>query len=523
MNGSGGRVSALLLLFLACMPGLAAKAPRPTRPAPNLVLIVADDLAEWAIGAYGNREVPTPNLDRLANEGVRFANAFATSPLCTPSRANILTGLETVQLGTLNDATSAAPLGYLPYGAPSWAREAQRRGFRTALIGKWHLGDEPERSPTRYGFDYFFGFRGGANLSRNPFLARSEGKHVRQQGFTDDLLVDDAVRFLEHNGRQPFVLLLALRAPHLPYRPAPEADLEAVHDVIPALPSLASDHIPGTGEPYVAYLRSQRRDYYANVHTVDRNLGRLTAALQRLKLADDTVLMVTSDNGYLLGDRGLFNKGAAAPIQYDMFPDNRQLWVINMWDRSLRVPLIVRWPGVTTPGTVWPQFVTLTDLYRSILGILQIPVPAGSPVGGMDFSALLRGRKEPWRDAVFGQYTSDRLGNTEFVRMIRTDRWKLVLYGLNPSSNALYDLQADPGELDNLYYPPVHLAVSEDGSAEWATAPDVHREIRESLERRLRDWQRSIDDPALILERQYAEHERRAFERWQGPATDRMP
>lgn len=512
----GRSLAALMLLLAVSIPGRAATAADgPSVPRQNLIILLADDLAGWAVGSYGNHEVRTPNLDRLATGGMRFTNAFATTPVCTASRAMLLTGLETVQLGTLNDATSDAPLGAMPYGAPSWAREAAHHGYRTALIGKWHLGDEPERSPTRYGFDYFFGFRGGSNLSKDPFLARGEGRYLRQSGFTDDILTDDAVKFLTENARRPFVLLLAYRAPHLPYLPAPAEDLAAVRDVDPAVPDLGDGGIAGTKEAYTSYLKTQRRQYYANIHTVDRNVGRLLEAMERLGLSQNTTLMFTSDNGYLLGQRGLFNKGPAAPIQYDMYPDNRQLWVINLWEPSIRVPLIVRGPGVAPQGLVRNEFVTLVDFYRTILGILSIPVPDGSPVGGRDFSELLRGRQIPWRDAVFGQYTSDRIGNTEFLRMIRTDRWKLVVSYLNPSASRLYDLRNDPDELDNLYFPRVRLAVEADGSAGWVRADDTHKQIRESLEDRLRAWQRKIDDPALGLEQQYEDHQRRMRQRWE--------
>ena len=487
----------------------------------NLVLIVADDLATWALPAYGNRDIETPHIDRLAAEGFRFTHAFSTSPVCTPARAQLVTGLETIQLGTLNDPTSGADMGSLPPGAPSWARELQRAGYSTAHVGKWHLGYEPEHAPTRHGYDYFYGFRTGSNLSKDPFLARGEKPHRRVEGFTDDLLTDEAIRWIgeqaDERADEPFLLSLALRAPHLPYRPMPPQDEAAIENVHPESPELGDPRIAGVGEDYRKFLASERRDYLANVHTVDRNIGRLLAALEQRRLLDRTIIILTSDNGYLLGERGLFNKGPAAPIQYYMYPDNRLLWAINLWDLSIRVPMIVRWPGVDRTVAEPAGFVSLIDLYRSILGMLEVPISAESPVGGADFSALLRDPGTPWRDAIFGQYTSDRIGNTEFLRMIRTERWKLVRAVLNPSASRLYDLQNDPGELNNLYRPALRLNTDEEGNLGLVHGEDTHADIRERLEARLLEWQRSVNDPALELEKVYREHKERALRRWDLP------
>jgi arylsulfatase A-like enzyme len=496
-----------LMLAGACLA--AAKEPRW-----NIITLLADDQAEWAVGAYGNSEVRTPHIDRLAAQGVRFANAFATSPVCTPSRLSFLTGLESVQVGTMNDPTSGAPRTPLPYGVPSWPTVLEKTGYRTAFIGKWDLGNAPEHSPLHYGFDYFFGFRAGSNYSKDPYLARGDGLHSRHEGYTDDILTDDAIAYLEKHGDRPFALLINYRAPHLPYHPMPPADGDAVAGVDPVAPNQLDSGIPGVAALYDQHLVKERRDYYANAHTVDRNVGRLLEALERLDLAANTIIVFTSDNGYLLGERGLFNKGPAAPIQYSMFPDNRLLWAINLWDLSIRVPMIVRWPGVADAGTVLPHFVTITDIYDTVLGMLEIPNDRAGLGAGRDFSPLLRGEDIAWRDAVFGQYTSDRIGNTEFIRMVRTNRWKLVVSALNPSANRLYDLENDPHEIENLYSFGTRRVFHDDGTMEIVAAEDPRAELRRELAARLRAWQESIDDPALVLEQAYRDHGDRALERW---------
>jgi len=502
------------LAVVVFLVGVGTGTANGDEPRWNIVTLLADDQAEWAVGAYGNPEVRTPRIDRLAAEGARFAHAFATSPVCTPSRLSFLTGLESVQVGTMHDPTSGAPRIPLPYGVPSWPKVLQKHGYRTAFIGKWDLGTAPENSPLHYGLDHFFGFRAGSNLSKDPYLASGDGIHSRRQGYTDDLLVDDAIAWLEDNGGRPFALLVNFRAPHLPYRPMPPEDERAVADVNPVPPMLMDSGIPGTAKPYAEHLVRERRDYYANAHTVDRNVGRLLDALARLGLEDNTIVLFTSDNGYLLGERGLFNKGAAVPIQYSMYPDNRLLWVINMWELSIRVPMIVRWPGVVDGGTVLEQLVTLDDIHDTVLGMLGVANERAGLGAGRDFSTLLRGEKVPWRDAAFGQYTSVSIGNTEFIRMVRTDRWKLVISYLNPSANRLYDLKNDPDELKNLYSFGATRVFHDDGTMEMMAVVDPYAEVRSDLEARLRAWQESIGDPALALEELYVRLQREARDRW---------
>jgi arylsulfatase A-like enzyme len=220
--------------------------------------------------------------------------------------------------------------------------------------------------------------------------------------------------------------------------------------------------------------------------------------------------MFTSDQGYLLGHRGLQSKGGAAPIQYWMYPDNRMLWVINMYDLAYRIPLIVKWPGVARPGGVIPELVSNIDTYATVLGMLGITPPRNAPVEGRDLTPLLRNERVPsWRDVIFAQHTPDQVGNIEFVRMIRGARWKLVRAYLNPTNNQLFDLQNDPQELRNLYY--ADLLTPRD------TAVPRYRAIRDSLDRRLLEWQRSIDDPAIDLDRAFSEAKRRARARWERP------
>src|SRR6185436_19501128 len=190
---------------------LAAAEARPL----NLVSIVTDDQAAWSIGAYGNRESRTPNIDRLAREGARFLNAFASTPVCSPSRATFLTGRYGTQVGVTDWITarqSKAGLGLTP-DSITWPKILQQQGYRTGLVGKWHLGEQPQFHPTRLGFDFFMGAPAGSFKPKDPEL-EVNGQLTKMQGFGADILMDAALRFIETNRAGPFALLIHFREPH---------------------------------------------------------------------------------------------------------------------------------------------------------------------------------------------------------------------------------------------------------------------------------------------------------------------
>jgi arylsulfatase A-like enzyme len=437
----------------------------------NIISIVTDDQGRWALGAYGNRDAITPNMDRIAREGGTFLNAFVPTPVCSPSRASFLTGLYGTQVGITDwiaPVESDAGLG-LPVGTTTWPEVLQRNGYKTALVGKWHLGTKPEFHPTRRGFDHFFGFLGGGNTPMNPTLEVA-GKDMRLDGSLPDLLVDDAIRFVESNRARPFGLLVHFRAPHLPYSPVPDEDSAPFQDLDPAVPKA-----PGLDERQVKRLT---REYFASIHSVDRNLGRLLTRLDELDLTARTIVLFTSDHGYNLGHHGIHTKGNGFWMAGGVNGPKRP----NMWDTSVRVPLLVRWPGVVKPGTEVAEPVSNIDTFASVLGALNLPIPDGVTQQGMDFSPLLRGEKVAWRDTIFGQYDLHNGGQAN-MRMIRTNRWKLVRHHLTNQLDELYDLENDPDELTNLFGRP------------------AHRDVQVQLQARLSRWQQSIGDPLLELER----------------------
>jgi len=513
-------------------------AAQPTQDRPwNLIAIVTDDQAAWAVGAYGNSEIITPNMDRLAREGARFTNFFVTSPLCTPSRATYLTGLYSQQSGINDVAYLRDPFEGLPLNVPTWPRVLKEHGYTTGLIGKWHLGRLPENHPTNYGIDYFFGFIGGSNVPMDPVLEKDR-VNTQFRGSLPDILVDDAIQFLERNRETPFALMLHFREPHAPHAPVPPEDTEPYKNLDPHVeivdPNAAimdDDQEPPAPESIELHrklLKVKIKTYYASVHSVDRNLGRLLAVLDKLGLAKRTIVVFTSDNGYMFGHRGLKGKGLAQPIWNHTLQNN--VFVVNMFEESIRVPLIIRWPGVVKGGSVFDELASNVDIYATYLGMLGIPAPTDSRTQGMDLSILLRNPKSAWRTTLFADFTPDQTGDIEFFRMARTKRWKLVKAYLNPAQSQLYDLLNDPHEQHNLYVTekrslnriPVSGsegpgAVATEGPNQWLAAGAIKPKppIQEELERQLLEWQKSINDPVPEMEKLWTESKDATLRRWE--------
>jgi uncharacterized sulfatase len=441
---------------------MAAETPRL-----NVISIVTDDQAQWAVGAYGNKECRTPTLDRLAKDGARFLNAFVPTPVCSPSRASFMTGRYGTQLGITDwIAPQEADAGMgLPVDAVTWPQILQKNGYATALIGKWHLGMKPQFHPTRRGFNHFYGFLGGGNQPMDPTL-EVDGKEQKLKGSLPDLMVDDAMQFVAANRDRPFALCLHFREPHLPYGPVPEQDSAPFKDLDPTVPKT-----PGADIPQV---KGWTREYYASIHAIDRNLGRLFAKLDELKLTEKTIVLFTSDHGYMIGHHGLHAKGNGYWIAGGVRGPTRP----NMFEESIRVPLLVRWPGVVKPGMEIVEPVTNLDMFPSVLAMLGVPVPKDVKQHGLDFTPLLRGQKAAWREATFGQYDLHNSG-LAYMRMIRTNEWKLVRHHHANGLNELYHLKDDPAESKNLYGNPTFV------------------KERDRLQEQLTAWQKEIDDPLL--------------------------
>ena len=461
---------------------VAACGGQDDRP-PNILLVFTDDHAAHAVSAYGSVLNETPNIDRLAAEGMLFENAFVTNSICAPSRATILTG----QFGHLNGVpTNRDTLHSTTLTFPTLLREA---GYQTAIVGKWHLKVHPE------GFDHFEVLRGQGPYY-NPVL-HSADDSVAYTGYTTDVITDRALAWLEEgrDGDRPFLLMYQHKAPHREWAPGPdELDLYADEEI--AEPATLFDDWSGrtsaarTQEMTIAEDMTPRdlklvppgnltaeqleiweaaygprnealeaadlegdaltrwkyqryiKDYLRTIDSVDENLGRVLDYLDREGLTENTVVVYTSDQGFFLGDHGWFDKR----------------W---MYEESLRTPLIVRWPAGVAAGTRRDELVQNLDLAETFLDLAEAPVPES--MQGESLLPLLRGEPAPeWRDAIYYQYFE--YPGWHMVRRhygVRTHSHKLIHY-YEIGEWELFDLEADPDELSSVYGDPEYADVQAD-------------------------------------------------------------
>ena len=414
---------------------------------PNLIAIVTDDQALWTLGCYGGKELPTPNLDRLAAEGVRFSNAFVHTPVCSPSRAMYMTGRFGTELGFTDWLTpEQAKTRGVTTATPTWPSVLAANGYATALVGKWHLGERNESLPWNNGVMRFTGnLSGGWNTKKIEFITE-KGAKVASDGFSVDLCTDLAMAFMDEHRDAPFALLVHYREPHADYTPMPELDMQAAKAAnikVPDYPGIRTDHV-----------EKARRNYYASIAAIDRSVGRLLTHLDEAGLADNTIVVFTSDHGYNIGEHGIQHKGNAVWITEGQNQTRRP----NMFDTSLRVPLLMRTPAIAQQqelrGRIVEEWVTNADMFATTLGLLGVAKPESMPKSTRDFSAALRGEKLPaekFQHELFGQYDLINAKAERHMRMIRTERWKLVLHLNAPQQHELYDLEADPGERTNMF------------------------------------------------------------------------
>ncbi len=465
----------LILMIVA----VCAVACTRTEDRPNIVFIMTDDQAPWAIGMYeGQTHADTPNLDELFASGARFPNAFVVTPVCSPSRASLATSRYGTEVGITDWLhPEKEPDHGLSLEFVTWYERLRAAGYYTGLVGKWHLGLQDRHHPTRNGFDYFMGHRGGGWSPADPILEK-DGKQQQFEGLTTDILTDYALAFLhDRPADQPFLLVLHFRAPHHVWLPVAADDWAPFADLTPDLPH---PDYPGLDAERV---RGMTREYLASVRGVDRNVGRLMTALETLNLSDNTVVVFTSDHGYNMGHNGIWHKGnghwilvdSALPAATENIPRGQRP---NMYDHSLKVPTAVRWPGVTEPGSTIRSAVTNLDWFPTMLSIAGDAPGPQDVVRGRDLSALLAGTETDWDNDVFAQYSTKHQSRTD-MRSYQTIRWKLVRDFLNPGRDELFDLQHDPQETVNLIEQP------------------GYQDVVAALHAKLIAKMRSIDDPAL--------------------------
>lgn len=448
------------------------------RPQPNILYMMADDHAAHAISAYGSRINRTPNIDRVAAGGVRFTNCFCTNSICTPSRAAILTGQYSHKNGvyTLDDV--------LDPKRDTVAKELQNAGYQTAMIGKWHLTSDPQ------GFDYW-NILPGQGVYHDPEFIEG-GTRKKHQGYCTNLIGDFTLDWLKRRKPdKPFFLMCHHKAPHRPWEPdakykslfegqtIPEPDnlfdhyegrARAVSTVTmrvgedmnqtdlkqPIPPDLHGDALRKWG--YQLYIK----DYLRCIQSLDDNVGRVLDYIDAEKLAGNTIVIYTSDQGFFLGDHGWFDKRL-------------------MYEESLRMPFLMRYPGLIKPGSVNRDMTLNIDFAPTFLDFAGLRTPA--EMQGRSFRANVEGHTpKDWRKSMYYRYwmhnTADHHVPAHYG--LRTDRWKLIYYygkplgmkgALPPDTQPdweLFDVRNDPREMHNLYHDPKYAALVKKLTAELA-------------------------------------------------------
>lgn len=413
---------------------------------PNIVFIYADDHGPWAMGAAGCADARTPNMDRLVREGAYLTRAYTTTPVCSPSRAGLMASRYGSELGITDWINpKKEPEHGLDTNYVTWPEVLAEAGYETGLVGKWHLGTLDQFHPSHSGYKHFMGFRAGGTTPKDPML-EVEGEERTVEGFEPEILADEAIAFLTRKQKVPFLLSLHFRAPHAPWLPLPESDWSAFQNHDPTIPN------PDYPDLDVEKLKRITNEYLASVACVDRNVGRVLDELDTLGLSQNTVVIYTSDHGYNMGHNGIWHKGNGhwilkhPPAATENIPEGERP---NMYDLSLRVPAIVRWPAAIKPGTVVDRTVTNLDWYPTLLAMAGLDVPKETTIRGRNFLPLLRGENVEWNDDLYAEYSLKHSARAH-LRTYRTAEWKLIRDFLNPGRDELYHLTEDPAETTNL-------------------------------------------------------------------------
>ena len=401
---------------------------------PNIVLFLTDDHGAWAHGCYGNADLHTPTLDALAASGARFRHAWTPTPVCSPARACLMTGKTASQVGIHDWLEEAIP----EVGERDWLGETptlfqllSAAGYATGLCGKWHLGQSHLRPKD---VDDYFGLPGWQGVHNQAYAYVHQDSHVELDGNKSAFITDHALDFLDSvSDDQPFFLNVGYIATHSPYHqqahdPQQTARYQncAFRDIPPYQPHAWVKNEGASNDPNEQDLLDRYVGYYAAVTEIDDNIARIVAALKANGQWENTILIYTSDHGCALGHQGFFGKGnSTRPL--------------NMYDISLRVPLIITGPGIA-PQVV-PQYVDHYDTFHTIAELAGLSL-LNQDCAGRSYAPLLRGEDIDWDDTRYGEYGD--------LRMIRDERWKLILRYPN-GPHDLFDLQTDPTERVNFY------------------------------------------------------------------------
>jgi arylsulfatase A-like enzyme len=468
--------AALCLAWFVCTPWVGGQTIDTAMQPPNILFVLADDLGWMDTTANGSRYYETPSMERLAREGMRFTNAYSASPLCSPTRASIMTGLYPERL------KFTAPAGHLPESAgdgqaqatgPPWMKAGPVRsvrkldldqytiaealkdhGYDTIFLGKWHLGKDAKYWPDQQGFDINLGGRGDPgppggyfNTARNTRLPKApKGTHY------NDLLTDEAIRYLGNrsDGGKPFFMCLWYFDVHAPYQGKDELIAKYRKKTDPR----GKQDCPTMG---------------AMIETLDTGLGRVLEALDAHNLTGNTIVIFFSDNGGNMYDVA----DGTCPTNNDPLRGGKG----SIWEGGVRVPMTVRWPGRITPGAVSDAMVSSIDFYPTLLAMAGAAPKPGKPLDGVDLVPLLTGATTTLdRDTLYWHFPHENRvrSNHGASSAVRRGDWKLYRYYFGGSNGThrhrLYNLADDLGEYSD------RSAEQPDKVAELAALLDAHLE-----------------------------------------------
>jgi N-acetylglucosamine-6-sulfatase len=427
------------------------RAPAPSSR-PNILFILLDDLRWDAVGYAGHPHLKTPQIDRIANEGVNFRNAFSTTSLCSPSRASLLSGVYAHKHGVTNNFTE------FPSGLASFPGVLQQAGYTTAYVGKYHMGENNDAP--RPGFDYFVTHKGQGKYYGTEFNINGE-RRVTADGYYTTVVTDMALEWLKRDhGGKPWMLILGHKAPHSFYTPEPK--YAHTFDNVPVrYPESAFEladkpewiqqrrstwhgiygplfewrkKFPDDRPEAVTDFANMVHAYWGTILSVDESVGRLHSWLEETRQLDNTIIVFVGDNGLLEGEHGMVDKR-------------------TMHEPSIRIPMAVRYPALTKTPRVIEQQVLTEDMAPSLLELAGAPALAG--VDGRSWVQLVRNGDPAWRKSWFYYYNYEKeFPYTPNIRGVRTEEWKYMHYphgdgGPDRHMGELYDLKNDPGERVN--------------------------------------------------------------------------
>lgn len=428
-------LSSLIILASLIQQNLAAQSSRP-----NIIYIMADDLGYADLSCYGRKDYQTPHLDKLASQGVKFMNAYAAGALCTPTRAAFMTGRYPARttvglMEPLRGRPKDSAIG-LTADIVSFPSILRKNGYKTLLVGKWHLGFGPEHTPNKNGYDYFYGFNAGGTdyVSHSNRLGKSDMYEnetgITKDGYLTDLWMEKVIEILRQKHDKPFFLSLMFNAPHWPW--------QAPGD--PKYPDTLDWLKGGSKEKFAAMVKS-----------MDDAVGKIMQTIDDEKLAANTIVIFTSDNG--------------GEIYSDMGPYAGKK--AQLWDGGIREPAFVRWPGVIPANSVTHQLSITMDWPATILALAKATPDPGFPLDGIDLMPFMTGKKKV-KDRTFYW----RLTQSTKQKAIRDGDWKYLKV---ENDEFLFNLIDDPGEKKDL-----KLA-----------EPSIFEKLKEKYEK----WERKMLEP----------------------------